>query len=265
MKKLIKKLNSFKGKANVLVILGSGLNEFINETDIVESFSLSKILGIKTDTSIGHNGNIHLVKLAKKYIYILEGRKHYYENPSDKTMREIIQAFAYIGIETLVVTNAAGGMNPEFKPGDIMMIDDHINMLGRNPLVGENNNDLGPRFVDMSVAYDKNYRKLIDKIAKELTIDLKHGIYVSYLGPSYETPAEIKAFRLLGGDAVGMSTVPEVIVARHAGIKVLGISIITNMASGISKEKLSHDDVLKTSKKALSKFSDLLINFLKQL
>lgn len=265
MNKLVEKLNQLKEKSEILIILGSGLNEFLKATEIIDSLALEKVLDVKTDKSIGHVGIIYLVKVKDKYVYILSGRKHYYENPSDKTMRSIIQAFAYLGIKTLIVSNAAGGMNESFKPGDIMIIDDHINMLGRNPLVGDNNNDLGPRFVDMSEAYDKNYRNLIDQISKDLAIDIKHGIYMSYLGPSYETPAEIKAFRMLGGDAIGMSTVPEVIVARHASIKVLGISIITNMASGISKEKLSHEDVLKTSQKSLSRFSNLLTSFLKHI
>ncbi|MFW5794938.1 MAG: purine-nucleoside phosphorylase [Bacillota bacterium] len=265
MNKLAETLNKFTEKAEILVILGSGLDEYLHKTDIIKSLSLAKILDVKTDETIGHKGIVYLVKINNKNVYLLSGRKHYYENPNDKTMREIIQAFAYVGVKTLIVTNASGGMNPNFKPGDIMVIEDHINMMGRNPLVGDNNNDLGPRFVDMSEAYDKGYRDLIKFIAKKVTIEIKQGIYVSYLGPSYETPAEIRAFRMLGGDAIGMSTVPEVIVARHANIKVLGISVITNMASGISKSKLTHEEVLKTSAASLSKFSILLTEFINKL
>jgi len=156
-------------------------------------------------------------------------------------------------------------MNLDFKPGDIMVITDHINMMGRNPLVGENNYELGERFVDMTEPYDIEFRKLIDELAKKNNINLQHGVYVSYLGPSYETKAEIKAFKILGGDAIGMSTVPEVIIARHASMRVLGLSIITNMSTGISKNKLSHKEVLETSKKTVKKLSKLLVKFVQKI
>ncbi|HOO44323.1 MAG TPA: purine-nucleoside phosphorylase, partial [Bacillota bacterium] len=198
-------------------------------------------------------------------LLVMEGRKHYYEGVSDSEMRFMIQSFARIGVKQLVVTNACGGMNPDFEQGDIMLIEDHINMMGRNPLVGHNVDELGERFVDMSEPYDIEYRQLIDEIAKVENIKIQKGIYVSYMGPSYETKAEIRAFRMLGGDAVGMSTVPEVIVARHAKMRVLGLSIITNMSTGISKNKLSHEEVLETSKKSLAKLTILISRFIKRI
>lgn len=263
MNKLVEKLNSYKVKSQILIILGSGLNEYVESLEVIDSFNIKDIFNIKTDESIGHKGIVYLAKSSEKVIYIMSGRVHYYEGTEDNVMRDIIQSFAYSGVKTLIVTNACGGMNLDFKPGDIMLITDHINMSGRNPLVGENNNDLGPRFVDMSVAYDLEYRQMIKNISLRRQIEVKEGVYVSYLGPSYETPAEIKAFRILGGDAVGMSTVPEVILARHSGMKVLGISIITNLASGLSKSKLNHEEVLQNSRKALKNFSILLNDFLK--
>ncbi len=263
MNKLVEKLNSYNINCETLIILGSGLNEYVESVEIIDSFNIKDIFNIKTDESIGHKGIVYVVKVAGKALYIMSGRLHYYEGTEDYIMRDIIQAFAYSGVKTLIVTNACGGMNLNFQPGDIMLITDHINMSGRNPLVGMNNNDLGPRFVDMSVAYDYEYRQIFKQISLEKHIDIKEGVYVSYLGPSYETPAEIKAFRILGGDAVGMSTVPEVILARHSGMKVLGISIITNLASGLSKSKLNHEEVLQNSRKALKNFSILLNDFLK--
>ncbi len=265
MNKLVEKLNSLKYKSEILIILGSGLSEYVESVEIIDSFNIKDIFNIKTDESIGHKGIVYLVKAAGKVSYIMSGRVHYYEGTEDHVMRDIIQSFAYSGVKTLIVTNACGGMNLNFKPGDIMMITDHINMSGRNPLVGVNNNDLGPRFVDMSVAYDLEYRKIFKDISLENNIDIKEGVYVSYLGPSYETPAEIRAFQILGGDAVGMSTVPEVILARHSGMRVLGISVITNLASGLSSNKLNHEEVLENSKKALKDFSKLLNDFLKKL
>lgn len=265
MNKLTLKLNEYEVKSEILVILGSGLNEYTKNLEIIDSFSLSQVYNIKTDESIGHKGLIYLAKLNNRYFFVMSGRLHYYENTSDEMMRVIIQSFAYYGVKTLIVTNACGGMNEEFKPGDIMIINDHINMSGRNPLVGKNNADLGPRFVDMSVAYDLDYRNLVKEIARKNQIKVKEGVYVSYLGPSYETPAEIRAFRLLGGDVVGMSTVPEVIVARHAGLRVLGLSVITNLASGLSKTKLNHQEVLINSQKAVANMRILLNDFIENM
>ena len=252
----------FKNIPETLIILGSGINEFINNLKDKISVSYQELFYFETDTSIGHNGILHMGYINNVPVLVMEGRRHYYEGVLDSEMRMFIQTFAELGVKNLIVTNACGGMNETFKQGDIMLIEDHINMMGRNPLVGRNNDSLGARFVDMSEPYDIEYRELMLKIAKENKINIQQGVYVSYLGPSYETKAEIKAFRMLGGDVVGMSTVPEVIIARHAGIRVLGLSIITNMSTGISKTKLSHEEVLETSKKSIDKLSKLLIEFI---
>ncbi|MBI9009917.1 MAG: purine-nucleoside phosphorylase [Tenericutes bacterium] len=263
LKKIV--LKKFNRIPETMIILGSGINSFVNNLNDSESISYKELFNYDTDASIGHSGLLHLGYINKKSILVLEGRKHYYENVSDFDMRQMIQAFASIGVKNIVVTNACGGMNESFKPGDIMVIEDHINMSGRNPLVGLNNNDLGPRFVDMSEPYDLDFREMIDKVALKENIELQHGIYVSYIGPSYETKAEIRAFRMLGGDAVGMSTVPEVIIARQANMRVLGLSLITNMSTGITKNLLSHEEVLEVGKLSVHKLSKLLIGFLERI
>ncbi len=248
-----------------LLILGSGIGEFVNNLINVETISYKRLFSFEADQSIGHKGNLHLGYIEDIPVLVMEGRKHYYEDVSDSDMRQVIQTFARIGVGNLIVTNACGGMNEEFSPGDIMVIEDHINMSGRNPLVGKNSDDLGPRFPDMSEPYDLEFREIIDKIAYDNDIRLQHGIYVSYIGPSYETKAEIRVFRMLCGDAVGMSTVPEVIVARHADMRVLGLSVITNMSTGISKNKLSHEEVLEIGKLSVGKLSILITEFIKKI
>jgi purine-nucleoside phosphorylase len=248
-----------------MIILGSGLNSFVNLLEDKTTESYEELYDFETDTSIGHSGYRHIGSIDGIDVVVFEGRKHYYEDVSNKDIRLMIEDAIELGVESLIVTNACGGMNEKFKPGDIMVIDDHINMMGKNPLVGPNNNLLGPRFVDMSDPYNMEYRVLIDKIADQKGIKLQHGVYVGYLGPSYETKAEIRAFKMLGGDAVGMSTIPEVIVAKHAGLRVLGLSVITNMATGISKTPLSHKEVLKIGGKAALKVNDLLTEFIKHI
>jgi len=263
LKNIVK--NKYNTIPETMIILGSGINAFIKELSNSVVIGYNDLFNLETDESIGHHGKLHMGYIEKKPILVLEGRKHYYEGVSDDDMRLLIQSFAEIGVKNMIVTNACGGMNETFHPGDIMVIEDHINMLGRNPLVGPNNQSLGPRFVDMSEPYDYVFRKMIDEVAKNEKIKLQHGVYVSYLGPSYETKAEIRAFRMLGGDVIGMSTVPEVILARHANMRVLGLSIITNMSTGISKQPLSHEEVLETSKKAITRISTLIKSFIKQI
>lgn len=258
-------LKQFKKVPETMIILGSGINDFVKNIDNETIVSFKEIFDFDTDLSIGHSGLLHIGYINELPILVMEGRKHYYEGVVNLDMRVIIESFAKIGVKNLIVTNACGGMNEKFKPGDIMVIEDHINMMGKNPLVGRNTDELGPRFVDMSEPYDLEFRKIIDEVARSENIVLQHGIYVSYLGPSYETKAEIRAFKILGGDVVGMSTVPEVIVARHAEMRVLGLSLITNMSTGIQKTKLSHEEVLETSKKSLDKFTKLMLGFLKNI
>jgi purine-nucleoside phosphorylase len=258
-------LKKFNKIPETMIILGSGIGEFVNNLADSETITYKELFNYDTDASIGHSGKLHLGHINGLPVLVLEGRKHYYEEVSDQDMRYMIQSFASIGVKNIVVTNACGGMNESFNPGDIMVIEDHINMMGRNPLVGNNNSELGERFVDMSEPYDLEFRKIIDSVALEDDINLQHGVYVSYIGPSYETKAEIKAFRMLGGDVVGMSTVPEVIIARHANMRVLGLSLITNMSTGITNNKLSHEEVLEVGKKSVNTLSKLLIGFLERI
>lgn len=263
IKKII--LEKFKRIPDTMIILGSGINQFVDNLTDKKTISYNELFNFKTDESIGHKGNLHLGYIDDRPIIVLEGRKHYYEEVSDQDMRLMIQSFAIVGVKNIIITNACGGMNESFNPGDIMIIEDHINMMGRNPLVGQNNNDLGPRFPDMSEPYDLEFRELITKIANEENVLVQKGIYVSYIGPSYETKAEIRAFRMLGGDVVGMSTVPEVIIARHANMRVLGLSLITNMSTGISKNKLNHEEVLEVGKASVNKLSILIKEFVRRI
>ncbi|SQB91518.1 purine nucleoside phosphorylase [Clostridium tetanomorphum] len=184
-------------------------------------------------TVVGHAGQYVFGKLNGKSVVMMQGRVHYYEGHKMDELSLPIHIMKYLGIKTLIVTNAAGGVNEGFKPGDLMIIKDHINFAFTNPLIGKNEEEIGPRFPDMSNAYDKDLVDLANKVAKNEQIEVKEGIYVMMTGPTYETPAEIRMIRILGGDAVGMSTVPDVITAKHCGLKVLGISCITNMAAGI--------------------------------
>lgn len=189
---------------------------------------------------------------------MMNGRFHYYEGYDMKTVTFAVRVLSSLGVKKLIVTNAAGGVNTHFKPGDLMIIKDHINFSGTNPLIGKNLDEYGPRFPDMSQPYDKDLIGLAYKAALEKEIEVVEGVYLMMTGPSYETPAEIRMIRILGADAVGMSTVPEVIAANHCGIKVLGISCITNMASGILDKPLNHEEVIETSNMVRDKFKNLI-------
>ena len=191
------------------------------------------------------------------------GRFHYYEGYPIQDVVFPVRVMIGLGIESLIVTNASGGVNKNFKPGDLMIIKDHINYAGTNPLMGPNLDEKGPRFVDMTWAYDREYMALVKKSADKLGLDVKEGVYMWFTGPTYETPAEIKMASILGADAVGMSTVPEVIVANHEGIRVMGISCITNMAAGILDQPLSHEEVVETSLKVKDKFQNLVLESIK--
>jgi len=252
-------------RPKTLLILGSGLGDFTNLMKNPVSIPYETIPSFVHKELVGHSGELFVGYIGQKPIYVMKGRNHYYQGITDEEMRYPIQLFRTMGVTNLIVTNACGGMNPGFHAGDIMIIEDHINFMGRNPLTGNNVDFLGPRFVDMSEPYNLKWIETIEAIAKDYEIHLQKGIYVGYSGPSYETKSEIKAFRMLGGDAVGMSTVPEVITAIHSGMKVLGLSCITNMATGISKHKLTHEEVLSASAQALDKISLLLLKFISQL
>jgi len=251
--------------AEIGVILGTGLGGLVNEIDIVQTLKYSDIPDFPISTVDGHKGQMIFGKLGGKNIVAMQGRFHFYEGYDMNEVTFPVRVMHDLGIKTLFVSNASGGLNPEFKVGDLMMIVDHINMFGRNPLMGPNLSELGIRFPDMSQAYDLHLRNLARKIALKNHIDLKEGVYVGVSGPTFETPAEYKMFRILGGDAIGMSTVPEVIVARHMGMKVFGISIITD--SGVPGEivEISHEEVQEVAMNAEPKMSLIikeLITFL---
>ncbi|HPT77909.1 MAG TPA: purine-nucleoside phosphorylase [Candidatus Atribacteria bacterium] len=240
------------------LILGSGLGQFTERIENPVYVDYNSVPGFPYTTVEGHKGRFVAGTCSGKYVIAMEGRFHYYEGFDIKEVVLPVRVLKELGIKNLIVTNAAGGVNMDFKPGDLMLITDHINLSGINPLRGRNEAEFGPRFPDMTYAYDPALIELAEKTAKALDINLRKGIYAMMQGPSYETPAEIRMLRVLGADAVGMSTVPEVITAVHAGIKVMGISCITNMAAGVLDRPLTHDEVIVTANLAKDKFINLI-------
>lgn len=251
-----------KKKVEVGIILGSGLGGLGEKIEKPLRIPYEDIPGFPLSTVEGHKGQLIMGELSGKNAIAMQGRFHYYEGYPLNQVVFPIRTMVDLGIETLIVTNAAGGVMEEFVPGDLMIIEDHINLTGQNPLIGKNLSSYGPRFLDMSQAYDRELIKLAQQVGKDLDIDLKQGNYMWFTGPTYETPAEVRLARLLGASAVGMSTVPEVIIARHSGIRVLGISCITNMAAGILDQPLSHDEVVETSLMAQGKFEKLIMEII---
>lgn len=243
---------------NTAIILGTGLGELANEIDDKREISYEDIPNFPISTVEGHSGKLIIGKLGGKEVLAMQGRFHYYEGYSMQQVTFPIRIFKALGIEYLFVSNAAGGMNPSFDIGDIMLIEDHINMFPEHPLHGKNYEELGPRFPDMSVPYDVELRLMAMEVAKEKNIKLQHGVYVGVQGPSFETPAEYNFFRIIGGDAVGMSTVPEVIVANHAKMKVLAFSIITDLGVVGKIVEVSHEDVQKAAKIAQPKMAEIM-------
>lgn len=240
------------------LILGSGLGVLADEIKDRTVIPYGDIPHFPKSTVEGHVGQLVIGKLGNKTVVAMQGRFHFYEGYSLKEVTYPVRVMKNLGVEKLIVTNAAGGVNTTYTPGDLMLINDHINLMGTNPLIGSNAHEYGPRFPDMSEAYNKDLRKLAKEVAQSQGFTFKEGVYVGLTGPSYETPAEIRYLRAIGVDAVGMSTVPEVIVANHSGIKVLGISCITNMAAGILEVKLSHDEVMETAEKIKERFLSLV-------
>lgn len=246
------------------IVLGSGLGELADEYNEI-SIPYSKIPHFAKSTVQGHKGQLVFARIENKKVVMMQGRNHFYEG---HTMQEItypIKVMKALGVKTIILTNAAGAINKSFRPGDLMIITDHINFMGANPLVGANDETLGTRFPDMSEIYNKELIKIIDKTARMWQIDVKHGVYIASSGPSYETPAEIRMARYMGADAAGMSTVPEAIVANYCGMKVIGISCISNFASGISSKKLSHDEVIETTNNVKAKFKKLILKILQNI
>jgi purine-nucleoside phosphorylase len=244
------------------LILGSGLGVLANSIEQPTVIHYSRIPHFPKSTVEGHAGELVIGKMANKTILVMKGRFHAYEGYGAETVAFPVRVMQQLGVQTLLITNAAGGINEKYAVGDLMMITDHINMTGRNPLIGANDPVFGERFPDMSQAYSKRLRHIALEVAKQQNIHLQQGIYAGLLGPSYETPAEIRMLRILGADAVGMSTVPEVIVARHAGLEVLGFSCISNMAAGMLDQPLSHEEVMETTERVKPQFLQLILGII---
>jgi purine-nucleoside phosphorylase len=240
------------------VVLGSGLGGFADELSEATRIPYANIPFFPRSTAIGHAGQMVIGKVGNIAVAAMQGRVHLYEGYSANEAAFPTRVFGRMGIRALILTNAAGGINLEYKQGALVVITDHINLQGQNPLTGPNDDRCGPRFPDMSQAYSKPYREIALRAAHRLGKTVYQGVYAGLLGPSYETPAEIRYLRTIGADLVGMSTIPEVIAARHLGIKVLAISCVTNMAAGISDEVLSHEDVLATGERVKGDFVALL-------
>lgn len=246
------------GKADIGVILGSGLGDYAEALKDAVKLPYSEIPGFPRSTVAGHAGMWCCGTLYGKRVVMMQGRFHYYEGYGMKDVTLPVRVMQKIGVKTLIVTNAAGGVNLGYHPGELMVIGDIFSMTAQNPLIGPNLDAFGPRFPDMSCAFDKELRALAHECANEQGFALREGVYAQMTGPTYETPAEIRMLRTLGADAVGMSTVPEVIVARHGGMRVLGISCITNMAAGILDQPLNHAEVTETANRVKGQFRNLL-------
>lgn len=239
------------------LILGSGLGELAEEIEEAIVIPYDQIPFFPTSTVVGHAGQLVYGTLSGKKVLAMQGRFHFYEGHSMQTVTYPVRIMAALKAHSVIVTNASGGVNESFVPGDLMLITDHINFTGQNPLIGPNEDEIGPRFPDMSEAYTLTYREVAKEAASQLDLTLKEGVYMGYSGPTYETPAEIRMSRTMGADAVGMSTVPEVIVAAHSGLKVLGISCITNLAAGM-QANLNHEEVVETTQRVKQSFKALI-------
>jgi purine-nucleoside phosphorylase len=242
----------------IAIVLGSGLGDFANGVGDAVSMPYGDLPHWPTSNVIGHAGTLVVGTVKGRKVAALSGRCHAYEGHDLRTVTFAVRVLGLLGVKTLILTNAAGGVNTGFAAGALMVIDDHINLTGDNPLVGANDDRFGARFPDMSEVYSTRLRTMADQAGKALGVPPPHGVYAALLGPSYETPAEIRYLRVIGADAVGMSTVPEAIVARHMGLEVLGISCITNMAAGVLPEALDHREVMETARRVRGQFIELL-------
>lgn len=240
------------------LILGSGLGVLAESIEDAVTIPYEDVPHFPVSTVEGHAGELLIGTFMNKPVLLMKGRFHMYEGYEAGTVSFPVRVMKALGVGTLIVTNAAGGINAEFAPGDLMLIQDHINFMFKNPLIGPNDAQIGPRFPDMSEAYTRDLRRIAQRVAAREGIPLKEGVYIGLLGPSYETPAEIRMLRTLGADAVGMSTVPETVAARHAGLNVLGISCISNMAAGMLDQPLSHQEVVETGERVKETFIRLV-------
>ena len=269
LEKILETVDFIKSKTNgfvpeVGIVLGSGLGGLVDVIDTQYSISYKDIPNFPVSTVAGHQGKLILGTLSGRKVVAMQGRFHYYEGYSTKEVTFPIRVLKYLGIKLLVLSNASGGVNPDFRVSDIMFITDHINLLP-NPLVGKNDDRIGTRFPELSEAYNKNVLALADKIADELRIQVQHGVYVGDTGPTYETPAEYNYYRIIGGDCVGMSTVPEVIVARHCGLPVFAMSIITDLGGKDIAGQVTHEEVINAANVAEPKMTAILKEMLKRL
>jgi purine-nucleoside phosphorylase len=247
-----------KTTPSVAVVLGSGLGAFADELVDASAIPYQEIHGFAQATVEGHAGKLVIGKAGDVSIAAMQGRFHFYEGYSLDEVTLPIRVLKLLGVQTLILTNAAGSLNTELTPGSLMLISDHINLMGANPLIGPNDDRFGPRFPDLTSAYDPDLQNLVIEEANAMNIDLRRGVYAALSGPSYETPAEIHMVRTMGADAVGMSTVPEAIVARHMDMRVIGISCITNLAAGVSNRPIDHSQVMEIGKRVRSQFTELL-------
>lgn len=254
--KFIQKKTRLRPK--IALVLGSGLGAFADEFAQATKIPYSKIPHYPRSTAIGHAGQLVIGTVEGVEVAGMQGRVHLYEGYSAKELAFPIRVFARMGVKAIILTNAAGGVKREFIQGRLVVISDHINLLGVNPLAGPNEDKFGGRFPDMTAAYDKRFRELTLAEGRSLGINLGEGVYAAVAGPSYETPAEVRYLRSIGADLVGMSTVPEVIAARHSGLRVLGISCVTNAAAGALDQPLDHKDVLETAERMKGQFTGLL-------
>ena len=240
------------------LVLGSGLGSYADTLEDAVKIPYSQIPNFPRPTVSGHSGALVFGRKDGKDVVAMQGRVHNYEGLTARQITLPIRVMAALGVKTLILTNACGGVNLSFRPGDLMLISDHINFCGADPLIGENLDEFGPRFPDISDLYTRSLRQAVKERAAAAGIGLQEGVYLMYSGPNYETPAEIRAFRILGADTVGMSTVPEALAAGHSGMKVLGISCVTNMAAGVLPQKLSHQEVVETADRVRETFTRLL-------
>ncbi|MEN8221768.1 MAG: purine-nucleoside phosphorylase [Acidobacteriota bacterium] len=260
--KIVEASEFIKRKIDVVpeagVVLGSGLGDFADEVDKSVVIPYDDIPHFKKVKVKGHAGNLVAGMVSGKAVVVLQGRYHFYEGHDIRDIVFPVRVLCSLGIKDLIITNAAGGINGAFTPGDLMVITDHINLMGENPLTGDNDERLGPRFPDMSSIYDNTQSEKIISTARSLSISVKSGVYAGLMGPSYETPAEIRMLKAIGADSVGMSTVPEAIAAKHMGMNVMGVSCITNYAAGITDQPLDHKEVTETADRVKEDFINLL-------
>ncbi len=247
-----------KVKPTIGIILGSGLGPFADTLEDAVHISYDDIPHFAKSSAVGHANELVIGTIAGKNVVAMKGRFHYYEGFTLDQVTFPVRVMKALGVDKLIVTNACGAINTDFNPGDLMLITDHINLTANNPLIGPNNADLGTRFPDVSEVYNKKLRSIVKEVATEQNVNLREGVYAWWTGPTYETPAEIRMIRTLGADAVGMSTVPEALIATHAKMDTVGISCLTNMACGILDQPLSHDEVIETADRVKETFLKLV-------